>query len=141
MKFWDSSALAPLTVEEPASRAMRALYDRDPAIIVWWGALVECASAAARLAREGALPAGGWKDAARRLAALRESWQEVQPIEELRETAMRFLRVHSLRASDSLQLAAAFHAAELRPAGLEFVCLDHRLREAADREGFPLLPA
>jgi len=46
------------------------------------------------------------------------------------------LRVHPLRAGDSLQLAAAIIAAEHEPATLEFVSLDERLNEAASREGF-----
>ena len=52
---------------------------------------------------------------------------------------MRFLRVHPLRAADALQLAAAFAAAECRPAPLEVVTLDERLAAAAQREGFPLV--
>jgi hypothetical protein len=44
--------------------------------------------------------------------------------------------VHPLRAADALQLAAAYVAAERRPATLEFVTLDDRLRLAAMKEGF-----
>ncbi len=51
----------------------------------------------------------------------------------------RFLRVHPLRAADALQLAAAFAAAERRPASLEMVTLDDRLADAARKEGFALL--
>jgi uncharacterized protein len=49
----------------------------------------------------------------------------------LREAAVRFLRVHPLRAADALQLAAAFVAAERRPSSLEVVTLDDRLAVAA----------
>jgi hypothetical protein len=56
----------------------------------------------------------------------------------VRETAVRLLRVHSIRAADGLQLAAAIFAPRNRPPALPFVCLDDRLREAAVREGFPL---
>jgi hypothetical protein len=52
------------------------------------------------------------------------------------EMARRLLRVHPLRAADSLQLAAAVLASEGRPSTLEFVCLDDRLGIAAQREGF-----
>ncbi len=38
--------------------------------------------------------------------------REIDPSDEIRETAARFLRVHPLRAADALQLAAAFAAAE-----------------------------
>jgi predicted nucleic acid-binding protein len=64
------------------------------------------------------------------------SWIEVEPTEEVRETARRLLRAHPLRAADALQLAAAFIAAEGRPPTLAFVTLDDRLRTAAAREGF-----
>jgi uncharacterized protein len=44
--------------------------------------------------------------------------------------------VHSLRAADALQLAAAIIASEARPASLQIVSLDDRLIDAARREGF-----
>jgi predicted nucleic acid-binding protein len=52
---------------------------------------------------------------------------------------VRFLRVHSLRAADALQLAAAFIAAERRPPSLEVITLDERLADAARKEGFALV--
>jgi len=66
-------------------------------------------------------------------------WQEVQPLETLRDIAMRLLRAHPLRAADSLQLAAAIMASEHRPSTLDFVCLDTRLALAAQREGFNVI--
>jgi predicted nucleic acid-binding protein len=51
--------------------------------------------------------------------------------------AIRFLRVHPLRAADALQLAAAFVAAERRPPSLEMVTLDDRLANAA--KGFAII--
>jgi hypothetical protein len=64
---------------------------------------------------------------------------EIEPSEIVRENALRFLRVHPLRAADALQLAAAFLAAERRPSSLELVTLDDRLAEAAPKEGFELI--
>ena len=60
----------------------------------------------------------------------------IDPSDVIRETATRFLRVHPLRAADALQLAAAFAAAERRPASLEIVTLDDRLADVAGKEGF-----
>jgi hypothetical protein len=57
----------------------------------------------------------------------------------IRENAVRFLRLHPLRAADALQLAAAFLAAERRPSSLEIVTLDERLADAAGKEGFELV--
>lgn len=65
---------------------------------------------------------------------------EVQPSNMVRQRAERLLMVHSLKAADSLQLAAALTWAEEVPKGLHLVCLDQNLREAALKEGFSLLP-
>jgi uncharacterized protein len=143
MRFWDSSALVPLLAAEPVSRPVLALYTQDLEAVVWWSTPVECASAIARLERDEALSAQDAAEAFARLDALAASWLQVEPSDELRETARRLLRVHPLRAADALQLAAAFAAAERRPSTMTFVTLDDRLRTAAAKEGFvlPALPA
>lgn len=138
MKFWDASALVPLLVAEPTTRALQALAARDPDMLVWWESPVECVSAMARLEREAALDGKQARAAYDRLDELAQGWHEIGPGEMVRETAMRFLRVHPLRAADALQLAAAFVAAENRPSALEVVTLDDRLAEAARKEGFIL---
>ncbi|MBI4638271.1 MAG: type II toxin-antitoxin system VapC family toxin [Candidatus Rokubacteria bacterium] len=139
MRFWDSSAVVPLLVAEPATRATQRLYRADPAVIAWWGTELECASALARRQRERRLAPALTLTAFERLAALQRGWHEVEPGEELRESARRFLRVHPLSAADALQLAAAFQAAEGRPSTLAFVSLDDRLVAAARSEGFRAL--
>lgn len=139
MRFWDSSALVPLLLAEPASSRMLKLYQDDPVLLVWWGTEVELTSALARLERENALQPEEVSQALTRLHALRSAWHEVLPSEEVREAARRFLRVHPLRTMDALQLAAAFVASRGRPSQLAFVCLDARLLLAAKREGFPVL--
>ncbi|HJN45728.1 MAG: PIN domain-containing protein [Acidobacteria bacterium] len=136
MKFWDSSALVPLLVAETSTKRLSALYRREPEIAAWWGTEVECASAVGRLERDGGLAPHDVDQALRRLDALRDRWQEIQPVADVKMTARRFLRVHPLRAADALQLAAAFVASERRPFTLQFVSLDDRLNAAARREGF-----
>lgn len=135
MKFWDASAIVPLLVAEAPTEWLFALLERDAVMLAWWGTPIECASALARREREGALAFDDATQALERLGALAASWQEVQPAEPVRTVAQRLLRVHPLRAADSLQLAAALVAAEGAPATLEFVGLDGRLNEAATREG------
>ena len=137
MKFWDSSAVIPLLVPEVMSGSMQRLYADDPVMIAWWATEIECTSAIARRQRLGQLPENVAAEAFVRLKALREGWHEVEPGEELRESAKRLLRVHDLRTADALQLAAAVYVAEARPSTLEFVSLDDRLLAAARREGFP----
>jgi uncharacterized protein len=136
VKFWDASAIVPLLVTEESTRRLQALAAKDSAILVWWGSAVECISALARLERDGALNAPAMTHALQLLRQLSAGWHEVDPSDEIRETAVRFLRVHPLRAADALQLAAAFVAAERRPASLEIVTLDDRLANAARKEGF-----
>lgn len=137
--FWDASAIVPLLVAERSTKRMQALAGRDPDMLVWWGSEVECISALARLERASALDAKGFALASNRLSELVNGWHEVEPGQIVRESALRFLRVHSLRAADALQLAAAFVASEHRPASLQFVTLDDRLADAARREGFVLV--
>ena len=136
MKFWDSSAVIPLLVPEAMSGSMQTLFDGDPIIVAWWAMEIECTSAIARQHRVGRLREEIAAEAFSRLSALQASWHEVEPGDEIRESAKRFLRVHDLRTADALQLAAAFFVAEARPSTLELISLDERLLAAARREGF-----
>jgi predicted nucleic acid-binding protein len=74
------------------------------------------------------------------LRQLADAWTEVQPSEILRETAERLLAVHLVRAADAFQLAAALHWCQRQPTNRELVSFDTRLREAAYKEGFTILP-
>lgn len=140
MKYWDSSAVVPLLVREPASAALRRVLNADRRLIVWWGTPVECVSAIARRERDGGLEVAAANTAVGRLRELTGSWIEVRPSARVRSIALRLLRTHALRASDSLQLAAALVAADEDPGGLPLVCLDERLAAAARREGFEVVP-
>ena len=68
-------------------------------------------------------------------------WTEIHPAPIIREHAERLLAVHPLRTADALQLAAALIWSGPLPRGHHMVCLDHRLREAARKEGFSILLA
>ena len=136
MKFWDASAIVPLLMAETTTKALQTLAARDPVMLVWGASEVECASAIARLERDGSLDASAAHAVFDRLRRLAHAWHEIDPSDPIRETAVRLLRVHPLRAADALQLAAAFLAAERRPSSLEVVTLDDRLAAAARIEGF-----
>lgn len=138
MRFWDSSALVPLCLDQPQTERARALYEQDSELVVWWGSPIECASALARLRRDGILNLDDEELALSILAALQDAWYEIQPGDALRAQATRLLRLHSLRAADSLQLAAGLEWAGVPPTG-EFVTFDQRLAAAARREGFRLV--
>lgn len=141
MKYWDSSALVPLCVEEASSPRLVALYRADPAVITWWGSEIECVSALARLERDDALSAAMVSAAMERLKELKSAWHEVQPSQSLRETAVRLLRVHPLRVADATQLSSAVIVSDHQPSAIELVTLDARLASAARREGFSVIGA
>lgn len=139
MKYWDSSALVALLVDEPQSAERRATIRRDPVIVTWWGSRIECASALNRLERERRFEGDGLDRSMDQLGRLAASWLEIEPLEQLRKRAMRLLRLHPLRAADALQLAAALMAADEDPQRLDLVSSDDRLSRAAHREGFTVL--
>ena len=139
MRFWDASAIIPLCVNEPRSERLTALAKQNPAIVVWWGTVVECQSAFARLRREDIMARVDENAARHVLTVLATGWIELLPSERIREQASHALRLHPLRAADSMQLAAALVWSDGRPHGLGFVCLDQRLAEAAQTEGFDVL--
>jgi hypothetical protein len=109
-------------------------------MVAWWATPVECYSAFARLRRESIIGLEGEEQSRGLLERLAAEWTEIEPSQEVRENAGRALLLHPLRAADSLQLAAALLWAKGRPAGHHIVSLDHRLREAARREGFSVFP-
>lgn len=136
--FWDASALAPLCIHEAASRQAQA-YLRKFAPVVWWGSLVEVYSAICRLYRDQAITDFDRQGAVARLQLLSRGWREVLPDDQLRDVATDMLEKHSLRAADSLQLAASLIWCQQHPSRRSFVCGDRRLAEAADAAGFSVL--
>lgn len=140
MRFWDTSAIIPLVSREPFSKEMRRLLEEDAGMVVWWATRVECASAISRLAREGSLGPEGEASARGLIYVLSESWTEARPTTRLRDLAEQTIAAHPLRSADALQLASALIWSESKPRGRPFVCLDERLRTAASRSGFDLLP-
>jgi uncharacterized protein len=139
MKFWDTSAVVPLLVAEPASSGREAQLRDDELMLVWWGTSVECSSALQRLCRESALKPAEVRQAEERLKIFQAHWAEVEPTPVVRQQAQRLLRLHPLRAADALQLAAALVACSHDPATLPFIAADTRLAEAARLEGFAVL--
>ena len=56
------------------------------------------------------------------------------------DAAAALTATHGLRAYDAVQLASAITARKVEPRCDAFAAFDDRLREAAAREGFSLLP-
>lgn len=144
MRFWDASALVPLCVQETTTQTLRRLAE-DGQILIWCLASVEVTAAIERRSRERRTGAGGLDAESRRraLGQLRDLDRSCAKVTETSMVSVRARRIlgsHSLRAADSLQLAAALVAFAERTEGRAFVCLDERLREAAAREGFTIVP-
>jgi uncharacterized protein len=141
VKFWDTSAIIPLITDEAGRERLLEILSEDPEVLIWWGTSIEITAALARREREQLLTAQEVEAALETTHQLTDSWHEIVPSTQVRRTAERLLRLHPLRASDSVQLAAALIAADHDPATLEVVCLDARLAAAARREGFRVVEA
>ena len=140
MRFWDASAIIPLCIEEKETPSIQSIAKKDGMLVVWWGSIVECYSAFGRLRRDGFLNPQEETQALAVLSQLVGVWTEIEPSDEIRNITRRLIQNYPLRAADSLQLAAANVWAEKTPRGHQFVCLELKLRDAAQKEGFTVLP-
>ena len=141
MKFWDTSALAPLVIDEPATPAMRRFLARDPDVIVWMLTGVELLSVLGRLGRAAPELADLLPGVRLDAMDLFKLWATVTHLEGVRRRAERLVGVHPLSAADAMQLGAALLAAADQPEALPIVTLDRNLARAAQLEGFRVLPA
>ena len=140
MKFWDSSAIVGLCLQEPHTVELETLSRGDPSQAVWWATRTECLSALERGVRAGKVDGTSLPQMRRALMALTVGWFEIAPHDALRRQADRIVSLHSLSAADAFQLAAALQWCRQDPLAAEMVVLDRRLREAAQKEGFIVLP-
>jgi predicted nucleic acid-binding protein len=138
MRFWDSSAIVPLIVEEQSSGECRSLLRRDRSIAVWTLSRVEILSAIWREVRADAMDRTAAIQAGKRLDALSAAWTEVDGLGAVRARAERLVAVHPLRAADALQLAAALVLSRERPRW-HFVTGDRQLASVAELEGFDVI--
>ncbi|MBI3818988.1 MAG: type II toxin-antitoxin system VapC family toxin [Planctomycetes bacterium] len=139
MKYWDTSALVPIFVEESHTEGCKDIAESDPEIMTWFFTTSEVLSALWRRYRRGEITRGEVESGENHLAQLSAQWIDVSSIDVVRDESHRLLRMHALRAADALQLAAAIIAFDHRPKGHGFVCLDENLCAAADLEGFQVI--
>jgi predicted nucleic acid-binding protein len=138
--FWDSSALVPLCVHQPASATARQLL-RQYSVVAWWSTPVEMRSALERLLRTGSLTTADHAGALLRLESLRHGWRELEPIEPIRREAESLLGRYPLKGADALQLAAALTWARGKPRSRTFIASDFQLLSAAQLSGFRVISA
>ena len=136
MRFWDSSAVVPLLIQQERSSRAATWVSGDDAMVMWTLTPVEVVSALRRLIREGALSEDAARVAEVRLGEMLDRSHIVIDVEAVKSLAARLLRLHPLRAFDALQLGAALHWTEGNPQGRTLHTLDNRLAQAAEREGF-----
>ncbi len=139
MRFWDTSAIVPLVLDEPLTALSRKLIAFDRSVAVWALTRTEAFSALCRARRAGRLDARGFERARTKLAHLARHWVEVEDLIEVRGHAERFLSEHALRAADALQLGAAWHHADGKPRRRSFVVFDGPLLVVAEEVGFTVL--
>ena len=90
----------------------------------------------ARLERENKLTNANRLKAEKRLEILENIWNEIQPVERIKELARTFPALHGLKAADSLQLAAALIWCKEQPKGKDFISGDNHLIKVAESFGF-----
>ena len=138
--YCDTSALIKLLIREPRSDQMQAVWSRAEAIAVCRITWAEAMAGLARRQRED--PASG-NDLEQARQHLIEAWQSLTIVEvsqKLVETAGRFADAFSLRAYDSVQLAAAHELQATTDVPVTFACFDRRLNQAAQLLQLAVLP-
>lgn len=138
--YCDTSALIKLLIREPRSDQMQAVWSRAEAIAVCRITWAEAMAGLARRQRED--PASG-DDLEQARQHLNQAWQSftiVEVSQKLVETAGRFADAFSLRAYDSVQLAAAHALRAISDEPVTFACFDRRLNQAAQLLQLAVLP-
>ena len=141
MRYWDASALVPIFVAEPTTDTVRSWLAEDSVVVTWAWTRVEIASAVERRTRDGELSREQRRSIVSRLDEFGAAWHEVLEMLAVRSRATSVLARHPLGAADAAQLGSALHVQEQIGAPLQFVVLDRRLAEAAEREGLAVISA
>lgn len=136
MRFWDSSAIVPLVVQQSSSRRVEQWVAEDGEVVTWTLTPVEVVSALRRLVREDEVTEAAAREAEQLMTDLVRHTHVVADVERVKTLACRALRLHALRWADALQLAAALAWADGHPGGLVLHTFDRPLALAAEREGF-----
>jgi len=140
-RFFDTSAFVALLRDEPSTPTVVGL---DASATEVYGSQIlfaESITAIHRWMREGHLSSSD-------LDFLRERLNQslmrfrIQPIDDrVNASVVIFTEKYPLRAADAIQLASWSVLQTALDEQIAFVCLDHRLREAAVREGGVVEPA
>ncbi len=140
MRFWDSSAIVPLLIEEETTDYCLQVLADDPKMLSWCLSKLEVISALCRSLRDGVIDAGDFEKAKKRLSRILGKAAEITAVDRVRSRALRLLEVHPLRAAGACQLGAALVSSREDPERFAIICFDRGLQSAAAREGFTVNP-
>jgi predicted nucleic acid-binding protein len=133
--YLDTSALVKLYVEEPGSRAVRALLERAQVVSTSRVAYVEMRAGLARKLHQGELREKEYK---RIISDFEKDWKNcfvIEVSEGVAKLGSELVEKHPLRALDALHLASALFLRERVRSDVFFSSFDGRLNEAAQAEG------
>jgi predicted nucleic acid-binding protein len=139
MRFWDTSALIPLIMEEDSSGRLLSLFKTDPHVLTSTFTSLEVSSAVWRRRHANEITVAAHQAADELFADLSATWTEVPVSDGEIESAISVMSRHPLRAGDALLLGTAVLAAG-PTMQLVFVTLDEKQRAAARAEGLTVLP-
>lgn len=137
MVYWDSSALIASFIEEAQSKKILS-YMAGLQELRSYTAIItplEIESAIQRKLIERAISSKQAEEIRRRLTVLRKMSFLVNADQTVLDIALHLQKIYGLRVADALQLASARAGTE-DPSRTHFLCLDKKLSQAAEREGF-----
>jgi len=139
--YLDTSALVKAYVEEEHSRKVLQGMKAATASASHKVAYVEARTAFARLQREDVLDESAWETLKHEFISDWENYLQIGTTKPLLDHAGKLAEVFTLRAYDSMHLAAAHILNEQSEEQVVFACYDRRLNQAAEVLGLHLLEA
>ena len=131
--YFDTSALIPLLVEEPASEAASELWDHADRVVSVRLLYPEARAALAQAQRMQRLSPAQLETAVKQLESLVRQLDHIEVTSELASRAGELAETEALRGYDAAHLAAA---ETISDADLVVAAADNALRAAARKQGF-----
>jgi predicted nucleic acid-binding protein len=138
--YVDTSALVKLYVEEKGSELVRHLVDEAVLVATSRIAYAEARAALARTWREGALSEEDYRQSTIYLRADWQAYFTLDLAESVVQVAGDLAERHRIRGFDAIHLASGLTLSRRVRDPITFVCWDIRLWNAAQEEGFDMVP-
>jgi predicted nucleic acid-binding protein len=137
MLYWDSSALVASFINEQSTDKIRSFSIKVGTIQSYTAIItpLEIESAIQRKLKEQSITAKQADQARRLTTDFRRQSHLVIGDQTVLDLALHLQKIYSLRVADAFQLASA-RAGTDDPSKVNFLCLDRKLNEAAEQEGF-----